>query len=122
MRALLLSAALMLGGCYKIDYVRGAPSSAVPTSTQWQHIGILGLFEFSDPVPLQNICPTGFARVHHEITVVNWLVTAAIGAVTAGSLSWVYQHSTISVYCNSGQAFDVEVNESGMAIAATRTE
>jgi len=119
MRALLLSAALMLSGCYKIDYVRGAPSSPVPSASEWHHIGIIGLVEFSDPVALQNICPTGFARVHHEVSVANRLVTMALSFVGASAL---YQPSTISVYCNTGQAFDVELNEDGMAIAATRTQ
>ena len=46
----LLSAVLLLGGCYKIDYVRNAPSAPGPTSSSWHHIGILALVEFSDPV------------------------------------------------------------------------
>jgi hypothetical protein len=122
MRALLLSAALMLSGCYKIDYMRSAPASPVPTSQQWHHIGILALVEFSDPVPLQTICPTGFARVHHEVSIVNGLVTMVLGSLTGGIVSSLYQPSTISVYCNSGQAFDVQVDDSGMAVAATRTQ
>ena len=120
MRALLLSAALMLGGCYKIDYVRSTPSSGVPTSTEWHHIGIIGLVEFSDPVPLQNICPTGFSKVHHEVSFINGLVTYGLNVF--GGLGFLYQPSTISVYCNNGQAFDVQVDEAGMAVAATRTE
>lgn len=119
MRALLLSAGLLLSGCYKIDYVRGVPSSSVPTSSSWHHIGIFGLVELSDPVPLNTICPTGFARVHHEVSIANSAVTYLLGTV---GLNWAYQPSTISVYCNSGQAYDVEVDDSGMAVSVLRTE
>ena len=113
MRALL--AGLLMSGCYKIDYLRDVPAAPAPSLTSWHHIGIFGLVEFSDPVPLQNICPTGFSRVHQEVSPMNALVIALLTIPTVTALGWTYQPSTISVYCNSGQAFDVEVNREGIA-------
>ncbi len=117
--AMMASVAAALSGCYKIDYVRSTSAAGAPTAEEWHHIGLFALVEFSDPVPLQTICPTGFARVHHEISVVNGALTMALGFV---GLSWVYQPSTISVYCNSGSAYNVEVDSEGMAMTAQRFE
>ena len=111
-----LLAGLLSTGCYKIDYVAG-PSAPYPQTTEWHHIGILGLVEFSEPVQLDMICPGGFARVHNEVSFVNGVVTLALGFV---GLSWAYQPHTVQVYCKSGQAYDVQLDGNGLATAATR--
>ena len=109
-----LLALLSLNGCYKIDYVQG-PSEPYATQSEWHHIGILGLVEFSDPVRLDQICPGGWAKVHNEISVLHGLVTVALGTV---GLSWAYTPHTIEVYCASGQAFQVELDDQGLATSA----
>lgn len=111
---LLASLGLLLTGCYKINYVAG-PSAPYPQTTDWHHIGIFGLVEFSEPVMLDRICPSGFARVENQISFVNGLVPIALGTV---GLAWVYQPHTVKVYCRSGQAYEVSVNEDGMALSA----
>lgn len=106
---------MLLGaGCYKIDYVQG-PSDPFPAETDWHHIGIFGLVEFSNPVRLDQICPQGWARVHNERSFLNGLVTLLLGTVGA---SWVYQPHTIKVYCQSGQTLEVDLNEAGLVTAA----
>ncbi|NOY26471.1 MAG: hypothetical protein GXP62_11415 [Oligoflexia bacterium] len=119
--ALACLTALLSSGCYKIDYVAG-PSNPMPQSTQWHHIGIFGLIEFSAPVRLDQICPNGFARVHNEISVVNGLAMLAVNAVTVGTLGWAYQPHTVQVYCSSGQAYNVQLNGDGLAMSAQRVD
>lgn len=110
--------ALLLGsGCYKIDYVAG-PSAPYPQTTEWHHIGIFGLVEFSEPVRLDMICPGGFARVHNEVSFLNGLVTYVLGNIAG--LGWVYQPHTVKVYCTTGQAYDVQLDADGLATTATR--
>jgi len=107
---------LLTTGCYKIDYVQG-PSQPYPQRVEWHHIGIFGLVEFSEPVRLDQICPQGFARVHNERSVLNSLVTIALGTV---GMSWAYSPYTVDVFCSSGQAYKVQVNEQGLATSAQR--
>lgn len=111
-------AGLMLTGCYKIDYVAG-PSAPYPQTTEWHHIGIFGLVEFSEPVRLNVICPNGFARVHHEVSLGNGLVHWLLGGGLGYSSGW-YSPSTVMVYCSTGQAYDVQVDRDGLATAAQR--
>lgn len=114
LRTGLLSLGLITTGCYKIDYV-GGPAEPVPAHTEWHHIGIFGLAEFSAPVQLSAICPQGFARVHNERSFLNGLTTWALGTV---GLNWVYQPYTTTVYCRSGAAYNVELNADGLALSA----
>ena len=44
-----------LAGCYTMHFVKDRQPVGY-TSTQWHHIGILGLVEFSDPVNLRSVC------------------------------------------------------------------
>jgi len=114
----LLAAASLSSGCYKIDYVN-ASSMGVPSHTEWHHIGILALVEFSAPVSLQTICPSGFTKVHHEVSLPNSAVTFLLSFV---GLNWAYTPSTIEVYCKSGTAYNVELDRDGMALSAERVQ
>ena len=56
-KILLLSSLFFLASCYTIHFSK---KSSVPVSyqtSQWYHIGLHGLLEFSDPVNLEKICP-----------------------------------------------------------------
>jgi hypothetical protein len=117
---LALAGTVLLGsGCYKVNYV-AAPSAPYPQVTQWHHIGLVGLVEFSSPVMLDQICPGGFARVENEISFVNGLVSNPVLPSALGffGLSWVYQPHTVKVYCKSGQSYQVELDDEGMALSA----
>ena len=47
-----------LSSCYTIHFNRDSSSSTGSyQSSQWHHIGLLGLLEFSSPVNLQEFCP-----------------------------------------------------------------
>lgn len=117
-RAALLLAGLLTTGCYKIDYIN-APSEPYPSETQWHHIGIFGLVEFSSPVRLDQICPQGWARVHNERSVLNVLVTLGLSIPSA---AWTYQPYTTRIYCASGQGYEVQLDDDGLALSARPLE
>ena len=108
---------LVSSGCFKINYARQVGMQAAPAYDEWHHIGIFALVEFSDPVQLGYICPTGFARVHHEVSFINGLVPLALGVV---GLSWVYTPSTITVWCESGLGYELGMTRDGMVASARR--
>lgn len=118
---LLLAAGLLLTGCYKIDYVAG-PSEPVPAQTEWHHIGIFGLAEFSEPIRLDAICPQGFARVENRRSFLNGLATLGVGLLVPGAGNWIYQPYTTTVYCKSGQGYRVELNDDGFVTMAEPIE
>ncbi len=115
--ALAGAAGLLLAGCFKIDYTYG-PSNPAPSYDNWHHIGIFGLIEFSDPVDLDLVCPTGFARVHYEISFINGLFPPALNIIAF--LGWMYQPSTIRVYCNSGTVWELGMTKDSMVASALR--
>lgn len=121
LRTAALASALLLTGCYKIDYVAG-PSEPVAAQQQWHHIGILGLAEFSEPVRLDAICPQGFARVENKRSFLNGLTTWAISVVIPGAGRWVYEPYTTTVYCKSGQGYKVELDDQGFVTMAEPVE
>jgi hypothetical protein len=108
-----------LSGCYKISYHYG-PTTAptAPPYQEWHHIGIFALIEFSQPVQLHMLCPSGFSHVEHEVSVANAAVVAGIWILSANALAWLYFPHTVRVYCNSGQAYRLHLDPGGDAVAA----
>ena len=123
MKRFVVSVALLtaLAGCYKVDYVQFDSKSVTPDYEEWHHIGVLGLVEFSKPVRLDEICPNGFAKVHHEVSLENAAVAWVGGAITSRfKLPHMYSPSTISVYCKSGHGFLLDTNDEGLVVTASR--
>ncbi len=116
----LLLASLTLTGCYKITYHNGNGGGAYPTSEQWHHGAIYGILEISKPVQLNQVCPSGFAKVHNEISLVNSVAMWVVGSVTAtiGLPAGLWQPHTVSVWCNSGASYRLQVDEQNMVVAA----
>ena len=57
-KAFFLSVCLLLmSSCYTVHFSKGSAPPAFYQTSQWHHIGLLGLMEFSDPVNLEQICP-----------------------------------------------------------------
>jgi len=57
-KAVLLSACLLLmPSCYTMHFSKDSSRSTFYQTSQWHHIGLWGLMEFSDPVNLERICP-----------------------------------------------------------------
>jgi len=84
-------------GCYRIKYTTRQPPAPAPNYDEWHHNMIFGLAEISSPVNVSQACPNGIALVENEQTFVNGLVTAL-------TLFWIWEPSTVRVTCGVGQA------------------
>ncbi len=104
-----------LSGCYKIDYVNGPKTG--PEQTIWHHRVALGIVELPGPIKLNELCPTGFAAAHTEISFLNGLVTNVLGNIIPSGAA-LYNPSTVQVWCNSGAAYDATLDDEGMVVEA----
>ena len=110
-RFALLAAVALSAGCYKLNYVNG-PVSGQPSHTEdWHNIMIFGLVEISDPIPLTQLCPNGWTKIHNEESFENGLVNAALWIIALG---WIYSPHAVTVWCAGGGAYDVELNADGL--------
>ena len=54
---ILLVSLIILPSCYTIHFTKGDKVPSYYQTSQWHHIGLLGLMEFSKPVNLKALCP-----------------------------------------------------------------
>jgi hypothetical protein len=88
----LLFASLFLCGCHTIHIKNGDTTGNGPERDKWQHIGILGLVEFSDPVQIENTCgPDNWAEVRTRQNVGQ----VFLGLVPYLSYAWSPKEATI---------------------------
>jgi len=104
-----------LTACYKVTYSTNNPSAPGPASEDLYHNVIFGLVELSDPVPLNQICPNGFAKVHNEMDIVSAAITLGLNVI--GGLSWLYQPRMVQVWCAGGTGYNVYTDDEGLAVA-----
>ncbi|MED5373130.1 MAG: hypothetical protein VX899_19080 [Myxococcota bacterium] len=96
----LLTAALAIAaltGCYKIDYTTGAKSAANPTEEIWRNRVVFGIIELDETLALNEVCPSGVAKIHTERDIITGLITQVVGVI--------YAPSMIHVYCVDGSAY-----------------
>lgn len=93
---------LPLAGCFEHTYDtgRGAPNGRV-VSNEWRHHWIGGLISPEHHLELREVCPSGDATIHQEMTFLNGLV----GALTGG----IYSPTTVEVRCRGGRRSDLEL-------------
>lgn len=109
-QAILISlAALTLGGCYKTNLHFADSSNDAMNEEIWHHRFVYGLVE-AGPVKLQDICPNGVAKVHEKTSFMNGFVQQFVG--------WIYSPNTVQVHCMSGAAYDAELDNDGLVVAA----
>ena len=83
-------------GCYKTDFVNPSVKAAsTPAADMWQSHFLFGLIPGGD-IDLKEICPSGVAKVHEELTFSNGLV----GFLTLN----LYSPNRVQVYCADGTA------------------
>lgn len=78
MRARILAlglVAVVMGGCYKVTVVTGAPSSPNQIDKEWQMSFVAGLVPPPE-IDTQSECPGGVAEVRTERSFLNSLVAA----------------------------------------------
>ena len=114
LKPLALVGLLALGGCYKVTYTNGNGSAFQADNGSLHHVGILGLMEFSSPIPVHQICPNGFDRVDVRQNV----LTGLIGNLTRN----LYSPLQTFVQCKSGAAYLVNPDENGAIAEALELE
>lgn len=99
--ALALTLALVLGACYEHTYTTGtgAPNGRV-VYDQWRHHWLGGLISPEQELELRDVCPSGNATIHQEVTFLNGLI--------AGLTVGIYEPSTVEVRCADGRRSDLE--------------
>jgi len=108
------AAALSLTGCYKTNFTTGSAIGAAPDKEiRFHHRLIYGLVELN-PVEADQICPTGIAKVHTEVSFLNWLVQQVTYSL--------YNPSTVQIWCKSGSAYNVELTEDGDLLSMTEAD
>ncbi len=98
-------------GCHKTTYTQGPSTPLTKENPQYHHI-LVNLVEASKPIPIHELCPQGLDRVDIRQN----FLTGLVGAVTGG----IYTPEMTFVQCKSGVAFNVERDESGAIITATK--
>ena len=103
---------LMLGaaGCYRIKYTTTRPPAPAPNYDEWHHNMIFGLAEISSPVNISQSCPNGVAVVENQQTFVNGLVTAV-------TLFWIWEPTTVTVTCGVSKA-DADQRRRSLALSS----
>ncbi len=105
-----LAAVVGLTGCYKISYTTNNPiGSGEPDEQVWQHRFINGIVE-TGPVKADGICPNGIAKVETQVSFVNGLANYGVGMLIS---PLVYNPGTVKVWCSSGGAYNIEIDEDG---------
>ena len=96
---ILLSFLVSLSSCYTIHFSKTSQSPPQEYQfTSWHHIGLSGLFEFSDPVNLKEICSEqgDWSSVRVQTGFVQLLVT--------GLTNNLYSPKKVSIQCVAGSS------------------
>lgn len=110
----MMVAALALTGCFQHTYSvgAGAPDAAV-VYKHWHHHWLFGLIrpKLQKELDVENLCPSGDATIHEEVSFVNGLVDVLIGIV--------YSPTTVTIRCEDGSETEVDLTEDEVARIVT---
>lgn len=93
---------LLLTGCLKITYTTGPELMSPPSHEEWHHRFAYGTIEVPGPFDASEVCPSGVAQVHTEVSFANQMAqagTQALGEEIGVDASGAYTPSTIQVWC-----------------------
>jgi Bor protein len=99
----LLSATLVLGGCYHAIVETGRPASGTVVENQWAHSFLAGLVP-PNPLDVSSRCPSGVARVETQHSFLNSLAAAITFSI--------YTPMTITVQCAAAGSPDAPASSS----------
>ncbi|MDP8254309.1 MAG: hypothetical protein P9M14_01035 [Candidatus Alcyoniella australis] len=90
-------------GCHKHTYSvgNGASGGKLVYENNWTEHWFFGIIGDTN-VNIKEICPSGNATIHDEISFINGLVGALIGII--------YYPSTVTVRCDSGRSAVIEID------------
>jgi hypothetical protein len=100
--ALVLTSAFS-SGCYRFTVVSGRPASPEPQRSYNEHLhsAIVGdVVTIDPPYRINQICPSGWARIDRTVSGFAGLLDILAGGVSAGILP-LYQADVVTVYCNA---------------------
>lgn len=105
--SVLALASIFSVGCLNHTYVnRKVQPAANPAYSGWHSHFLFALIEGTPNVDLNQVCPTGVAKITNNVSFLNGLVAAFIGVI--------YYPTTVKVYCADGMAeareLDVEID------------
>ncbi len=103
----LLLGLLFVGGCYRMAVLNGEPVPFIKDKKAPHH-GIYSLVEISQVISLNEVCPSGFARIDEQVSFVNGLLS--------GLTNGVYTPSTVFVQCKDGAAHFLERDGDGQGV------
>ena len=98
--ASMASLLITVSGCTTIHFDNGQQGAATQNTTteQWHHNLALGLYEYSEPVNLEQACQGGeWSTVKIETSVINGLAQSVASSVLGGFTIW--SPKTVSVAC-----------------------
>jgi len=108
---LILALAFALVGCYKHTYNvgAGAPNGKVVYEKWHSHwfFGIIGVTELD----IKEICQSGDATIHDEVSFLNGLVGAFVGII--------YYPTTATIQCKGGNRAELDLTTDQMAKIVT---
>jgi len=93
MKRLILLLCVLLNGCFttRLTFQRGAPARlAEGWDGKLHHGAIYGLLELSDPVPIDEACPSGVAYAEQETTFVDGVVQSLAHNLYSPQSVWIY--------------------------------
>jgi hypothetical protein len=94
---------LFLAGCFKHTFTvgTGAESGKV-VYHHWHHHWLFGIIG-EENLNMAEICPSGNATIHSEMSFLNGIVDLLIG--------FIYSPTTVTIRCDDGTQTEVELNE-----------
>ena len=106
---------LLSVGCFNTTVVMGSGSGTAPIEAEDKsyHSAVVGLVDFSGPIRLDKVCPSGVVRITQQTSFVNGLVA---------SLTNMYTPQTFSVFCANKQAFEIHLDDRGQIASFQRLD
>lgn len=108
--ALFLALALALTGCFQhtFEIGTGAPDGEI-VYQHWHHHWLFGLLrpDLQKQLDVAEICPSGNATIHEEVSFVNGLIDVLIGVI--------YSPTTVTIRCEDGRQATIELSEETVA-------
>jgi len=113
--AILVLAALAIVGCFKHTFTvgDGAPNGQVVYDA-WHAHWLFGIInsDITENINLKQVCPSGDATIHEEISFINGLIGALIGVI--------YYPTTVTIRCRGGRGeatLDLTVEQAAQIVA-----
>ena len=101
LRGAILTLLVAAGACYEHTYQTGSGGAGgAVVYDSWRHHWIGGLISPDQEMELEEVCPSGNATIHEEMSFLN----GPVGALTSG----IYTPTKVEVRCREGRNSDLD--------------